>query len=319
MRVLVFPGQGSQFVGMGRFLADNFPLAHEVFEEASDCLKQDFKKLCLEDPNKTLHLTENTQPALLCLSYMYYKCLSAEVGDLQYVASAGHSLGEYSALVCNNVFQFTEGLKLVKQRGLAMQKAVPVGIGAMLAVLKIEEEDLNSLLKAVYEHNPNWVLQAANFNSPGQIVISGHKEACDFLSKELDINALSLKAKPRFIPLKVSAPFHCKLMMPAQEKMEFLLKDTPFNDSSTPIFQNYTAEGVSSAENLRNNLIQQVSNPVRWQQSIEALKKLGAQEIIELGPGKVLTGLVKKIDSEHWKTLNIENIEDFKNFVTGNK
>ncbi len=314
----LFPGQGSQHIEMGKFLFENFKTAKELFEEAGDTLSQDFKKLCFEGPEEDLMLTENTQPALLLTSYATYKILKDETGFKPSLAS-GHSIGEYSALVSAGVFSFSEGMRAVRARGLAMQEAVPVGQGAMAAVMGLDSNQLDQLLQKTREQNKDWVIEAANFNAPGQIVVSGSKEAIEWAAQ--NIKGTDIDPSPRklrLIPLKVSAPFHCSMMKPAEERMAQVLGEIAFKAPQFPVVQNLKATVATSPDEMRNFLISQVTGAVLWTQCVETLKVQGCQAFIECGPGKVLAGLVKKIDSDGLKTLNINSLDDLgavQNFI----
>lgn len=305
MLALLFPGQGSQKVGMAKFLYEEFDIAKKTLEEASDILSLNMKELLFEDPNKQLNLTKYTQPALVTASTIYHRVLQDRV-ELPPLPSAGHSLGEYSALVANQVLSFEDALKLTYVRGEAMQEAVPVGKGSMLAVMGLSDVEVEKLCSIVNEKIS--LVEPANFNSPGQVVVSGTSEACDHL-KKLDTMEL-LGKKSKMIPLKVSAPFHCSLMMPAQKVMEEKILACDFQPAKAAIIQNYDAKEHSLPEELKKNLCKQITGSVRWTSSILRMKELGVTTFIEMGPGKVLSGLVKKIDSESLKALNIENLED---------
>ena len=312
MWAAIFPGQGSQHPGMGQFLFDNFNEAKQLFEEASDCLKLDFKKLCFEGPDKELALTHNTQPALLLVSVTTHKILSSLV-PIPYVASAGHSVGEYASMVSSGVITFTDALLAVRQRGEFMQAAVPVGKGAMLAVMGLSPIQVDQLYSWACEKSGLTPVEPANFNAPGQIVISGSAPLIEWLQENIDKSIFDPPIKKlRLIPLKVSAPFHCSMMKPAEEQMRQVLENIEFKPAALPIVQNTTAQPVQDPQQLRENLIQQISSPVRWVECVEELKKLGVTNCIELGSGKVLSGLVKKIDSDHLKTFNVNSIDDIK-------
>ncbi len=305
MIAYLFPGQGSQTVGMAMFLYDNFASAKLAVEEASDTLHMDMVELLFEDPKNELHLTANTQPALLTSSTAYYRALK-EVYDIPARISAGHSLGEYSAFVANEVISYADALKLTRERGLAMQKAVPVGKGAMLAVMGAEEKDLLQALADI-----NGVIEVANYNSPGQLVVSGESAAVERL-KNYDTQSKFGK-KWKMIPLKVSAPFHCSLMQKAEEHMQTLLTSTDMQSPQAPVVQNFTAKESIDPEELRSNLIRQITGSVRWTASIQRMQELGVTKVLEVGPGKVLSSLVKKIDSNGIQSFNIQNLDDFKN------
>ena len=284
---------------MGRDFYDRYPRARGVFEEADRALNQPLSKLCFEGPSEELQLTANTQPALLTVSIAIWSLLS-EVIEPSFVA--GHSLGEYTALTAAGAFRFSEAVRLVRRRGQFMQEAVPVGEGGMLAVLGAEPEKVQALCE---EAAQGQVLSPANYNSPGQIVIAGNAEA---IRRAAEI-APRLGIK-RTIPLAVSAPFHCALMKPAQERMMSLLKEQTFFPLKNPLVNNVDAAIIETGEQARDALIRQIPNPVKWWQSVELLLKQGVQMFVEVGPGKVLTGLVKKV-SRDVQTRNVESVEDY--------
>lgn len=308
----VFPGQGSQAVGMGRFLFDNFSSVQRLFEEASDTLHTNMKVLCFEGPESDLALTENTQPALLLVSTSYNTALR-ECLDFKPAFSAGHSLGEYSALVSAGVLKFSEALRAVRVRGQAMQSACPVGEGGMAAVLGWEDEAVEALCQWVEKTSGIEPLRPANFNSPGQIVISGKQKALEWLKANADKHPFEGK-RLKMIPLNVSAPFHSPLMRPAQERMENLLAELVFEAPAFPIVQNTTAQETSNPEVLRRELVAQVSAPVKWTQSVQKMKRLGVSRFIELGHGKVLAGLCKKIDPSI-EVQGFSNLEELKSLT----
>lgn len=317
MWAALFPGQGSQSVGMGRFLFDNFQIARETFEEASDALKTDFKKLCFEGPETDLQLTENTQPALLLVSTATYRVVQSTM-ELKIGAGAGHSVGEYAAVVAAGALGFSDALRAVRIRGQAMQRAVPVGQGGMVAVMGLSEDQVRFLCKWSEEESGLKPIEPANFNAPGQVVISGSQKLIDWMKTNAkpEIFASVGQAAPtrmKLIPLAVSAPFHCSLMKPAEEEMRRVLNETKFNDALWPIVQNVTAEETKDAATLRENLISQVSGAVRWTQCMARLKALSTTKMVEFGSGKVLSGLAKKIDSESPAPFNINSLEDLKN------
>lgn len=311
---LIFPGQGSQYVGMGKVFYDNFKAAQETFEEGSDALKLDLKKLLFDGPDSELKLTHNTQPAILLVSIVLDR-ITKDIFKNQQKICAGHSLGEYSALVSNGVLSFTDAIKTVRVRGEQMQKAVPAGKGAMLAVLGCENENVEKICRWVQEQTKK-VLEPANYNAPGQVVISGDAEAAEWLTSNWKTSALASEIKAKFIPLNVSAPFHCSMMMPAQQEMTPVLSGLKYADAQFPIIQNVTAKETTDTQEIQKNLIAQISAPVKWVQSVIRLKELGVTRCIEVGPGKVLTGLVKKIDSSSLSTFNIETLEDLKKLET---
>lgn len=313
MFTFVFPGQGSQQPGMGRFLFDNFKVAQQTFEEGSEALKTDLKKLCFEGSESDLALTENTQPALLLVSTATQRVLRQEF-NIKIAAAAGHSIGEYAALVAADVIRFDQAMRAVRTRGQAMQSAVPVGQGGMIAVLGLEPEQVETLCAYVKKNSGLGPISPANFNSPGQIVISGSQSAMTWLKDNFKPEAIFAEAPKRakLIPLAVSAPFHCEMMKPAEDKMREVLTAMEFKNSAFPIIQNFHAQVETQGPALRENLIRQVSAPVRWTQSMETLKSLGQAQIIECGAGKVLQGLLKKIDGEFFKVMTTTNMEDIK-------
>ncbi|HET8546469.1 MAG TPA: ACP S-malonyltransferase [Bryobacteraceae bacterium] len=282
----LFPGQGSQFPGMGRSLADAHPEARAVFEEADALLGFELSKLCFEGPEDELKKTENTQPALLTVSVAAWRVLDANGIRADYVA--GHSLGEYSALVAAGALAFADAVQLVRKRGRFMQEAVPEGAGAMAALLKLPDGRLDGIL-AEAAHGE--IVTAANFNSPDQIVIAGHAGA---VRRAMDL-AKAAGAK-RTVALAVSAPFHCPLMKPAQERMAAELERTHFRDLQVPLINNVAAREVRSGAEARRGLIEQIPNPVRWTETIRYLASQSVAQAIETGPGSVLTGLLRSID-----------------------
>ncbi|MDQ2777448.1 MAG: ACP S-malonyltransferase [Acidobacteriota bacterium] len=282
----LFPGQGSQYVGMGRGLAEQFPVARRVFEDADNAVGFGLSALCFEGPEDELKKTENLQPALLTVSIAAYRVLEEKGYKPDVVA--GHSLGEYSALVAAGSLGFTDAVRLVRQRGQYMQEAVPQGVGAMAAILKLPEGKLNEILEQAAQGE---VVSAANFNSPDQIVISGHAKAVQRAS-EL---ARAAGAK-RVIPLQVSAPFHCALMRPAQEKLFDDLRATEMKDLSFPLVNNWQAHAIESGPDARQGLVEQIPNPVRWTDSVREMSRRGIRRFVEVGPGTVLIGLCRSID-----------------------
>jgi len=285
----LFPGQGSQFAGMGKSLAEQHPVAQSVFAEADDSLGFPLSKLCFEGPDEELKKTENTQPALLTVSIAAYSVLAGEEIRPDFVA--GHSLGEYSALVAAGALRFADAVRLVRQRGRYMQEAVPQGVGAMAALLKLPEGALEGILAQAAEGE---VVSAANLNSPDQIVIAGHAGAV-----ERAMNLAKEAGAKRVVPLPVSAPFHCALMKPAQERLAADLAATAFADLSVPLVQNVTARLTTSGEEARTGLVEQVPGTVRWTDSIRLLIGEGVTHWVEVGAGGVLSGLLKNIDANH--------------------
>lgn len=297
MRAFVFPGQGSQFVGMGKDLAEAFPDARSTFEEVNDAIGQNLLKLMTEGPESDLNLTENTQPALMAVSLAVANVITRQ-GGIQLVKAidfaAGHSLGEYSALTATGSLELSRCAKLLKIRGQAMQRAVPVGVGSMAAILGLELPDVQAVVKdASAQAGAKQVCESANDNSPGQIVVSGHKGAV-----ALAIEMATAKGAKRAIELPVSAPFHCTLMAPAAHQMSYALADTNIRPPVVPVVSNVTARGVTEPHEIRRLLVDQITGMVRWRESIMWMKEQGVTEIYELGAGKVLSGLIKRIDKD---------------------
>jgi [acyl-carrier-protein] S-malonyltransferase len=282
----LFPGQGSQYPGMGKLLAEQYETARLCFAEADDVLGFSLSRICFEGPEEELKKTENTQPALLCVSVAALRVL-AELGYAADVV-AGHSLGEYSALVAAGSVQFKDALQLVRKRGQYMQAAVPLGVGAMAALLKLSPEKLDPILAEAAQGE---VVTAANLNSPDQIVIAGHAGA---VQRAMDL-AKAAGAK-RAVLLPVSAPFHCPLMKPAQEKLKADLDQVHFADLAIPLINNWQARAVTTGAEAREGLFQQVPNPVRWTDSIRNLASMDVERFVEVGAGAVLTGLCRQID-----------------------
>jgi [acyl-carrier-protein] S-malonyltransferase len=292
----LFPGQGSQYVGMGQALAEAHPESRAVFDEADSALGFPLSRLCFEGPEEELKLTANTQPAILATSIAAFRALAARGPRPDWVA--GHSLGEYSALVAAGTLSLSDAVVAVRRRGRYMQEAVPVGQGAMAAILGL---DLAAIEKACAEAAAGEVVAPANINSPGQVVIAGHAAAVERAS------ALCKAAgAKRAVPLPVSAPFHCALMRPAQDRLEKDLSAIVFLDPDPPLVNNVDARPVRSAAECREGLVRQVSAPVRWQESVEQLLKAGVSTFVEVGPGSVLVGLVRKIAKE----ARVANVED---------
>ena len=308
-RAFVFPGQGSQAVGMGQALAGAFADARAVFEETDDALSQNLTKLMFEGPAEDLKLTENAQPALMAVSMAVIRVLDKQ-GNFRLPAAAkfvaGHSLGEYSALCAAESLTLADTARLLKKRGLAMQQAVPVGIGTMAALIGVDLAIAQDIAAAAAQGE---VCAAANDNAPGQIVISGHAAAVD--------RAIAVAAERGFkrsVKLPVSAPFHCSLMQPAADVMQKALADVTIKPPVIPVVANVTAEAVSDAHKIRELLVQQITGAVRWRESVLYMKAQGVEQLVECGAGNVLAGLTKRIDKEI-TALSLQTPEDIEAFL----
>lgn len=305
----IFPGQGSQQTGMGSELAGKYVAARQVFEEADDALGFSLSQMCFSGTAEELQLTENTQPAILATSIATLRAMEAEGAQApDYVA--GHSLGEYSALVAAGALTLTDAVRTVRLRGRFMQEAVPVGTGAMAAVMGA---DLETVAAACTEAQQGEVCSPANINSPNQIVIAGHAAAVDRA-----IALLKERWSKRAIKLNVSAPFHSALMMPAQERLAAELEKLEFHDLRLPLVTNVDATIIRSGADARESLIRQVSSPVRWLESVQLLIKEGVQTFIEVGPGKVLCGLARQIERDA-SCLTTGDAESLEKAVTGDR
>ncbi|BAI79663.1 [acyl-carrier-protein] S-malonyltransferase [Deferribacter desulfuricans SSM1] len=295
----VFPGQGSQYVGMGKDFFDKFEEYKVLIEKADEILKYDLSKLMFDGPEEELRLTYNTQPALLVMSVGIFNLIKDKIN---FDGFAGHSLGEYSAVVAAGGLTFEDALLAVHNRGKFMQEAVPVGVGAMAAVIGANVEDVERLCISISKEG--FLVEPANYNSSNQIVVAGHSDAVEeFMSRAKEISA------KRVVKLPVSAPFHCALMKPAEEKMKNYLEKVRFSDIDKPVYSNVTADLEFKATEIKENLIKQVSSPVRWSQLIEKMIEDGFTTFVEIGAGNVLTGLIKKINRQV-KTVNISKVED---------
>ena len=306
MKALVFPGQGSQSVGMGSELYKNFDLVKKIFKEADERLNYSISKIILDGPESELKLTKNTQPAILTISYSIFKIMMEEFNieikkDLKYFA--GHSLGEYSALVASGSLSFSDALILLHERGKSMQEAVPEGKGSMLAVMGLKLPELNKYILEIKKEKG--VCEVANDNSYSQIILSGDKDAIEEISTILKNN------KKKSILLPVSAPFHCSLMRSAAVKMEKKINQTKFKDPSIELVSNVTAKPTTNSNEIKKLLIEQIFSKVRWRESIEFMINNEVKEFIEIGPGKVLSGLVKRI-SDKVSSKSINTIEEIK-------
>ena len=291
MHAFLFPGQGAQAIGMGKDLAENFLVSKNVFEEVNDALGQDLSGLIWDGDIETLTLTENAQPALMATSIAAIKALEVEgikFDQASYIA--GHSLGEYSALCAAGSLSLTDTAKLLRIRGKAMQDAVPFGLGAMAAILGLDFETVSQITNS---SSDDQICQAANDNDPGQVVISGHKNAVD-QTIELAKDAGAKRA----VLLPVSAPFHCSLMQPAAEIMAKALNDIKLEDPIVPLVANVRANEQNNGDMIKDLLIEQVTGSVRWRESIEFMSSKGVSEVFEIGAGKALSGMVRRINRE---------------------
>jgi [acyl-carrier-protein] S-malonyltransferase len=302
----IFPGQGAQYAGMGRELFENHKEARDVFEEADRALGFPLSSLCFNGPEGELKITENTQPAVLTVSIAAYRVLQAK--GLQPAMVAGHSLGEYSALVASGAMNFGEAVALVRRRGRYMQEAVPAGVGAMAALLGLE---LSAVAAVCERAAQGQVVSPANLNSQTQIVIAGHQEAVDRAA-----NLAKESGARRVIMLQVSAPFHCSLLEPAEKRLGPELDSCAFADPRCPVVSNVDARPVNTAAAARDALKRQVSRPVRWQESMEAMLAEGVNAFVELGPGKVLSGLVRSADKSAM-SWNVEDQKSLENAFSG--
>ena len=305
----VFPGEGSQFVGMGQNFYDSMPEARKMYEEANEVLRKDLKYICFNGPDETLTLTENTQPAILVHSIIALKMLREH--DIDCVLAAGHSLGEYSALVAAGAISFRDAVRLVSLRGRFMQEAVPIGVGAMAAIIGLPVNQIRELCEKASQNGQ--LVQAANLNSPEQTVIAGHKEAVENVCHE----AKEAGAK-KAVLLPVSAPFHCPLMKPAEIKLQQELEKTEFQDLSFPVITNVEAKPNSKGAEAKESLRQQVCSPVRWAETMKTITDQGIHMVIELGPGKVLSGLMRRFD-KNIKCYQVNDIRSLEETVSALK
>ena len=301
---IIFPGQGSQIIGMAKEFYDNFNYVKEYFQNADELLKKKLSKIILEGPKDQLDQTYNTQPAIFLASYSIFSVIEKETNlDVKKAKFyAGHSLGEYSALCCAKSITFNQTINLLEHRGKAMQNALPDGDGGMIAVLGTEIEIINKILVKNNKH----ICYVANDNTLGQVVVSGKKNSLNLLAEELKEKNI----KSIFLP--VNAPFHCPLMKNATEEMRNIILDTNFYDPIVSIISNVTASPQNKSQEIKNLLIEQIENPVRWRESVHNMINLGVNKFIEVGPGKVLSGLIKRID-RNVKLNQVNNLEDLKN------
>ena len=311
MKAILFPGQGSQIVGMGSEFYNNFEIVKKIFKEADDKLNYKISKIILEGPEDKLKLTQNTQPAILTVSYAIFSVLKKEYNfDFKSTKFfAGHSLGEYSALVCSDSLEFNDALFLLFERGKSMQEAVPVGKGSMIAVLGSKIDELNNLIKEV---KIKGVCEIANDNAEGQTIISGDIESVNSLKDILKEN------KKKFIPLNVSAPFHCSLMRPAATKMKDKINSINFKKPIFDVVCNVTSKPENKPEDIKRLLVEQICSTVRWRESIINMSKENVNNFIEIGPGKVLSGMVKRT-VKNINCFSINSIDDMKKTIDESK
>ena len=309
MNALIFPGQGSQVVGMGAEFYDKFDIVKKIFKQADEKIGFSLSNLILNGPKDELQLTKNTQPAILTVSYSIFSVLKSEFKfdfkNFKYFA--GHSLGEYSALVCSEAINFSDAVYLLHERGKAMQESVPVGEGSMLAVIGFNIKDLNEMIKNLKDIKGT--CEIANDNAFGQVILSGDKKSIEALQFHLK------EKKIKTIPLKVSAPFHCSLMKPAAEIMRNKINNTKFNDTLYPVFNNVTAEPENNPSKIKSLLVDQIFSTVRWRESVINMSQLGVKKFIEVGPGKVLSGMIKRTikDVKCFSINSIADIEELEN------
>ncbi|HEX8617919.1 MAG TPA: ACP S-malonyltransferase [Thermoanaerobaculia bacterium] len=301
----VFPGQGSQYAGMGRDVAEKYPAARRVFDDIDAALGFSISRLCFEGPEDQLKLTENTQPAILAVSSALHAVLE-EHGATRRDLVAGHSLGEYSAIVSVGGLSPANAAKIVRARGRFMQDAVPVGTGGMAALIGPSVEDVQAICEEAAQGE---VVSVANINAPGQIVIAGTKSGI-----ERAIEVAKKRGVRRALPLPVSAPFHCALMTPAAERLEPILNDAEFHDLWVSLVSNVDASPIGTATAVRNALLRQVASPVRWVESVQKMIAMGVKRFVEVGPGNVLTGLIKRIDS-NVELVNVSDVPTLEAFL----
>tara|TARA_A100000164_G_scaffold38289_1_gene29250 strand:+ start:4336 stop:5277 length:942 start_codon:yes stop_codon:yes gene_type:complete len=308
MNALLFPGQGSQVVGMGSEFHKKFELVKKIFKQADEKLNYSISQLILDGPEDKLQLTMNTQPAILTVSYSIFRVLKDEFGfdfnNFKYFA--GHSLGEYSALVCSESLNFDDAIFLLNERGKAMQAAVPVGEGSMIAVLGMKTDEIFNLIKLIDENEG--VCEIANDNANGQVIISGNKNKVKFFQEFLK------EKKIKSIPLKVSAPFHCSLMKPAADTMAEKINNTKFNSPLYKIINNVTAKTEADPNIIKRLLIDQIFSTVKWRESIIKMSESDVNNFVEIGPGKVLSGMVKRTLKDA-NCFSINSIADIKNLT----
>ena len=301
----VFPGQGSQYAGMGRDVAEKYPAARRVFDDIDRALGFPISRLCFEGPEEQLKLTENTQPAILAVSAAIHAVLE-ELGSTRRDIVAGHSLGEYSAIVSVGGLTAPEAATIVRSRGKFMQEAVPVGTGGMAALIGPTVEEARAICEEAAQGE---IISVANINAPGQIVIAGTKSAIDRA-----IGVAKSRGVRRALPLPVSAPFHCDLMKPAEERLKPILDEANIKDLWLALVSNVDASPIGTVTAVRNALIRQVVSPVRWVESVQKMISMGVRKFVEVGPGNVLTGLIKRIDPSV-ELVNVSDVESIERFV----
>jgi [acyl-carrier-protein] S-malonyltransferase len=301
----VFPGQGSQYAGMGKDVFEAYPAARKVFHDIDEALGFPLSQLCFEGPDEQLKLTENTQPAILAVSSAIHAVLE-DLGATRRDVVAGHSLGEYSAIVSVGGLTPAEAAKIVRMRGRFMQEAVPVGTGGMAALIGPSVDDARAICEEAAQGE---VVSVANINAPGQIVIAGTKSGI-----ERAIDVAKKHGVRRALPLPVSAPFHCALMEPAAERLRPLLDEAPFKDLWVALVSNVDASPIGTATAVRNALLRQVASPVRWVESVQKMISMGVKRFVEVGPGNVLTGLIKRIDASV-ELVNVSDVSSIEAFV----
>lgn len=297
---IVFPGQASQYVGMGRELAEKYPIVDKTLDEADEALGLPIKKLCFEGPEEELTKTYNTQPAIMAVSIAFWRLLKEIKPKIKPAFFAGHSLGEYTALVASSVLEFPDAIRLVRKRGEWMQEAVPLGVGSMGAIMGLSVEEVERICSEVAFGE---VLSCANINSPSQIVVSGHKSAV-----ERALNLAKERGAKKVVELNVSAPFHCELMRVVGDKLWEEFQKLQFKDAEVPIVANVDAEPTTKSEEIKVKLRNQTFSPVKWADSVLRMIQEGVEVFIEVGPGKVLSGLIRSID----KNVKLFRVEDEK-------